>query len=318
MQALPKNKTLSAPLAGISDSVFCAWALRHGAGLVFSGMVSAEGLRRKAPKTLSLLDFDKSVAPLGIQLFDDDPIAMSEAAKIVQDSGFGLIDVNLGCPAKKVFRKGAGVSLLSDPQKAAELVAAVVSAVSIPVSAKIRTGIDDHSAFEEAIPRLVDAGASFITLHARSRKQGFSGTADWDMIARAVQISSVPIVGNGDIDSGRAALRMIESTGCAAVMIGRASLGNPWVFAEVSSAILGGDSPSAPSDFDRLTACADYVADMAAFYGDTRAGTIARKFVGWFTKGMARSKAIRAGAFKLENAGEVVEFLKQERESYAS
>ncbi|HHS49894.1 MAG TPA: tRNA dihydrouridine synthase DusB [candidate division Zixibacteria bacterium] len=320
MAILPDNRTLSAPLAGISDPVYCSWALRYGAGLVFSGMVCAEGIRRRSAKTLALLDFPENIRPLGIQLFDDDPSAVFEAAQYVEGLGVDLIDINLGCPAKKVFRKGAGVQLMGDPKAAEAVVKAAVSAVSIPVSAKIRTGINDAEAFREVIPRLADAGATFITLHARTRKQALSGSADWSKIAEAVEISPVPIVGNGDVASADGALSMIRETGCAAVMIGRGSLGNPWVFAEVSGALTGGEIPLPPSDEQRLSACARYVAELGDFYGDDRAGKIARKHVGWFTKGMADARKIRAKAYSMDKASEIVEFLSNfqtEKEQHA-
>ena len=317
MPILPNNRTLAAPLAGISDPVYCRWALRYGAGLVFTGMVSAEGIRRRSKKTLSLLEIPSDIAPIGVQLFDNDIGAMREAASFVEQLGFDLIDINLGCPAKKVVRKGAGVSLMRNPKLAAKLVEAVVDAVSIPVSAKIRTGWDSEDTFRELIPRLADVGVAFITIHPRSRRQGFSGRADWDKIAEAVDISPVPVVGNGDIFSGEDARRMVEQTGCAAVMIGRGSIGNPWIFGEVAAALDGRAMPPRPENEIRLEACSRYIADLAELYGDEKAGKIARKHVVHFTKGMPSAKRIRTVAFETGLASKMIEIIDAEREKSA-
>ncbi|MCK5832500.1 tRNA dihydrouridine synthase DusB [bacterium] len=318
MLVLPDNKTISAPLAGISDTVFCSWALKYGAGLVFSGMISAEGVRRKTQKTLFLLDIARKVKPIGIQLFDDKPSAIAEAAPIIEDLGVECIDINFGCPARKVIKKGAGVSLMADLSKMESIMSAAVKSVSIPVSAKIRTGLDDESLFKEAILRLSDAGAAFITLHARSRKQGFSGHADWSKIAEAVELSPVPIIGNGDVNSAESAVRMIKETGCSAVMIGRAALGNPWIFSQVSSALTGGEIPPEPSLDERLAACSEFILDMGEYFGDLLAGKLVKKHVGWFTKGMPEGRAIRSEAYKFDKASDIAEFLKKERGKSAS
>ncbi len=313
MPILPNNKILAAPLAGVSDTVYCRWALRYGAGLVFTGMVCAEGIRRRSKKTVELLKFPEDVRPIGAQLFDNDPDAIREAAPFVEQMGFDLIDINLGCPAKKVIRKGAGACLMKSPSKAAGIVRAAVESVSIPVSAKIRTGWDSSDTFQELIYRLADVGVAFVTLHPRSRKQGFSGIADLDKIAEAVELSPFPVVGNGDIRSGEDARRMISKTGCAAVMVGRGSFGNPWIFEEISAALEGRPIPPPPDRKARLDGCAEFIRDLVEFYGEKKAGEIGRKHVGWFTKGMSDGKRVRILAFGCETASEIIRVLEKER-----
>lgn len=307
---LPDNRILAAPLAGVSDTVYRTWARRFSAGMVFTEMISAEGLRRGDRKTLSMLAFGRSERPIGIQLFDDTPNAMAEAAKIAQDREFDLIDINIGCPARKVVGKGAGACLLREPQKAAKIVEAVIESVDIPVSVKMRSGWDvGDDTYLKLIPMLADLGAAFITLHPRSRAEMFRGRADWDKIRRAVEISSVPIVGNGDIHSADDAVRMLDETGCYAVMIGRASFGNPWIFDEVSSAISGGSIPEKPDVERRLEACAEYARDLVEHYGEERGVRLARKHVVWFTGGIPGSKSIRAKAVKAKTLSGIYEAL---------
>jgi len=297
---------LAAPLAGVSDTVFRKWARRFGANIVFTGMVSAEGIRRRDEKSLSLLYYEEDEHPVGAQLFDSSPEAIAEASKIVEAMGFDFIDINLGCPARKVISRGAGASLLREPDKAVNLVKAARDVVDIPVSAKIRTGWENTDlSYREIVPRLSEIGVDFITVHPRSRNEMFSGHSNWDIIKETVALSDVPIVGNGDIYCGEDALRLIDLTGCSSVMIGRGSLGNPWIFSKVAAALAGEDIPKEPSEDERIEVCAEYVSDLISYYGERRGVRISRKHVAWFTRGLPGCKAIRIAVFSAESADEI-------------
>jgi len=314
MTSVPENKVLAAPLAGVSDSVYRRWARRFGAGMVFTEMVSAEGLRRGDRKTESMLSFEDEERPIGVQLFDDSPDAIADAAQIAQDRGFDIIDINLGCPARKVVRKGAGARLLRNPERAARLVETAIEAVNISVSVKMRSGWDEpEEIYLELIPILADIGVDFITLHPRTRESMFRGKSDWNKIRLAVKVSKVPVVGNGDIRTGRDAKRMLDETGCSGVMIGRASLGYPWIFREVSDAISGRITDNRPSEEERLRVCEDYIRELIDFYGERKGIFLARKHIIWFTKGLPGAKIIRERVFNARNSSEVFGILDQRK-----
>jgi nifR3 family TIM-barrel protein len=203
-------------------------------------LVSAEGIIRDNKKTMELLRFSDEERPVGVQIFGRNSAVMAEAAKIVEGLGPDFIDINMGCPARKVCKdgEGSGSALLKDPSLAGEIAGSVVKAVSLPVSAKIRTGWDASSVnFPDVIKALESAGVSFISVHGRTKTQGYGGAADWDAIGRSAALSSVPVIGNGDIQSHTEALDRLAATRCAAVMIGRAACANPWIFAGTKPSI---------------------------------------------------------------------------------
>ena len=311
---IPKRGLLAAPLAGVSNPVYRSWAARFGADVAFTEMISAEGLRRNQRKTLDLARYYPLDIPCGAQLFDDEPEPIAEAAPIIEEMGYEFLDINMGCPARKVTKKGAGSALMASPELAASIVSAARSAVDIPVSCKIRSGFHRRDEYIDLIPALVSAGADFITIHARSAAQLFGGSADWNIIARAVEISEVPVIGNGDIINPEDAPRMLEETGCHAVMIGRASMGNPWIFRRASRALQGREIPSPPDYEEILDGCGEYVADLVELYGERRAIPLSRKHVAWFTKGIPGAKEIRTGAFGAETLDEMLDILRQGKE----
>lgn len=224
-----------APIAGFTDSPYRRIARACGAGFTMTELISSEGIVRKNRKTLELLHFTDEERPIGIQIFGKNPVVMAEAASMAEDLSPDFIDINLGCPARKVCRDGdgAGAALLRRPSSVEKLVSAVVKSVSLPVSAKIRTGWDAASVnYREILEALEAAGVSFISVHGRTRAQGYGGEADWDAIENAAAVSSVPIIGNGDICSRGEAMDRLKKSDCDAVMIGRAACGNPWIFSE--------------------------------------------------------------------------------------
>jgi len=220
-----------APIAGYTDSSFRKICVKHGCGLTMTELISAEGIVRKNKKTMELLAFSQEERPLAIQIFGRKPDIMGRAASVVESLQPDVIDINMGCPAKKVCGSGNGASLLKDPELVFRITESVVKSTSIPVSAKIRIGWDDNSLnYMDIVKALEAGGVSFITVHGRTRAQQYSGLADWNIIREICAESKVPVIGNGDIDSYEKSLEMMKFSGCKAVMIGRGSFGNPWIF----------------------------------------------------------------------------------------
>ncbi|MCU0845234.1 MAG: tRNA dihydrouridine synthase DusB [Spirochaetes bacterium] len=225
------GRLVLAPMAGFTDSPFRRIARRHGAALVYTELVSAEGIARGNRKTHELMRFLPEERPIAIQLFGKEAGVMAEAARRVEQLGPDVIDINMGCCAPRVCSGGSGAGLLQDPALAGQIAAAVTGAVGIPVSVKIRIGWDESTRnYRELVPRLEDAGVSLIAVHGRTRAQKYTGSADWDAIALIAAASKLPVIGNGDIHSYGDAIARLETSGCAAVMIGRAAIGNPWIF----------------------------------------------------------------------------------------
>ncbi len=226
-----QSPLMLAPIAGFTDSPFRRIALRHGAGLVVTELISAEGIVRKNRKTLDLLAFHEDERPIAIQVFGNRPDLMAEAAAVLEELGPDLIDINLGCPARRICASGSGAALLSDPMKIYDITSAIVKRVDLPITAKIRIGQDNNSlTYRDTVRALVDGGISLIFVHGRTRAQQYSGLADWEAIREIAATSAVPIVGNGDICTHSGALERMAYSGCSAVMIGRGAIGNPWIF----------------------------------------------------------------------------------------
>ncbi len=247
-----------APMAGYTDSPARRIARRMGAGMVVSELISAEGIARNQQKTMDLLRFTTEEHPIGIQIFGRNADVMAEAARKAAELGPDFIDINMGCCAPKVCAGGGGATLLKDPAIIESLASAVARAVTIPVSVKIRIGWDDqHKNYTDIVHALENSGVAFISVHGRTRAQKFSGLADWDIIAQIAQNSSLPVIGNGDIRSHEDALYRLGSSGCRAVMIGRASVGNPWIFGN-----------EAPALGDIIGIMKTHLELMVDFYGD--------------------------------------------------
>ncbi|MCL2026112.1 MAG: tRNA dihydrouridine synthase DusB [Leptospirales bacterium] len=254
------NPLVLAPVAGFTDSPYRRIARRFGCGFSMTELVSAEGIIRNNKKTMELLEFTDEERPLGIQIFGRDREVMAKAAKIVSALEPDFIDINMGCPARKVCKDGlgSGAALLKNPSLAEEIAADVVDAVSLPVSAKIRIGWDASSVnFKDIIGGLCRAGVSFISVHGRTKTQGYGGYADWEAIGAAAEVSAVPVIGNGDVQSRDEAAKRLESTRCAAVMVGRAACANPWIF-----------SGSRPPIGEIVSIIKEHLALNIAHYGD--------------------------------------------------
>src|SRR3954462_12948987 len=243
-----------APQAGVSESPFRRLCRRFGADVVVSEFVSAEGLRRGSEKTHDYLRFDDEERPIGVQIFGADPAGMAEAAALVEDIYHpDFLDINFGCPVKKVVKRNGGSGCLRDLDLVQSIIRAVSSAISIPTTVKIRSGwSDDTRNPVEIALRCQDAGARVLTLHARSRTQMYAGHANWDEIAAVVDALDIPVIGNGDVWSGEDAVRMRSHTGCAGIMIARGSHGQPWIFGQARAALEGLQPPPDPEVDERF------------------------------------------------------------------
>ena len=271
------GRLVLAPMAGVSVQAFRRQGRRYGAGLVCSEMVSVAGIQHRNERTLGYLRVGADEHPLAIQIFGSDPGAMAEAARMVEAAGADIVDMNFGCPVKKVTKTGAGASLLDDGDHACRLVSAVASATSLPVSVKMRRGVENGSRVcLDVGPRLVEAGASSLTLHPRSAKQMYTGTADHSLTAELVSLVDVPVIASGDVSSRARAQSVLAMTGAAAVMVGRAAQGNPWVLRE----IMGDDAE--PSREEIVAELVLFMRETVRELGPERAFGFLKKFYGWY------------------------------------
>ena len=297
-----KNPYILAPMAGVSEQPFRVLAFKMGAALCPTELVSAQGLMRINTRTLRYLRHDKEVEiPYSLQIFGGEPEVMARAALVGKEWGAQLIDINMGCPVKKVTKTGAGSALLCDPSRAAEVVRAIASATGLPVTAKIRSGWDhERRNYLEMAHHLEEAGCAALAIHPRTRAQGYSGSADWSVIADLKRnVKRMPIIGNGDVKTVADAHRMLESTGCDFVMVGRGALGNPWIFRQ----LLGGDGPSAE---ERCAVVGEHFEAHLVFIGD-EVGAVRsfRKHLAWYAHGLFGAAAFRSEVNRLDGVEDV-------------
>jgi tRNA-dihydrouridine synthase B len=284
-----------APMAGVTDGAFRKVVADHGAGMVFSEMISVEGLRRQMPATWKLIQQEPSLpVPLAVQIFGAEPEAAAEAARRLEDRGAPLIDINAGCPVRKVVRQGAGAALLRDPERLVRVVEAVRKAVRVPVTVKVRLGWDSHSIqIVEISGRLVSAGVDAISVHGRTAVQQYSGQADWAWIGRIKAAVSVPVIGNGDVTSVASAQALLLETGCDGVMIGRGAMGNPWLFEALAHHWRDGDRPDYdPSWEDYRRTVHGHVEHF--LQGLPRPTGHLRKLLAWYSKGCPEGARLRS------------------------
>jgi tRNA-dihydrouridine synthase B len=299
------SRIVLAPMAGVSVQAFRRQGRRYGAGLVCSEMVSCAGLQHRNERTLGYLRIASDEHPLAVQIFGAEPAAMAEAARMVEDAGADIVDINFGCPVRKVTKTGAGATLLDDPGRATAIVAAVAEAVDVPVTVKMRRGLENGSRAALAVgPRLVDAGAAALALHPRSAKQMYTGTADHALTAELVQLVDVPVIASGDVTSRARALEVLEQTGAAAVMVGRAAQGDPWTVGEIAGLV------------DRRPTREEVVAELLLFVHDTveemgeeRATGFLKKFYGWYLGRGRFPKPFKQELVQLATLAEVEERL---------
>lgn len=297
-----KIGVVQAPLAGISNIAFRLICRQFGAGLVFTEMISADGIKQRNARTLRYLLYEPQEHPIAIQIFGNDPQVMADAVKIISPLRPDFIDLNMGCPARKVVKRDSGAALLKNLTLSGELVEAMLNATDIPITAKIRTGWGlDSPVAVELSQLLEEKGVAAITVHPRTQQQQFKGEADWDVIRQVKAAVKIPVIGNGDIDSAQAAKRMLDTTGCDTVMIGRAAMGYPWIFNEIRTFLEDGKILPPPSHSEKLEICLQHF--KLAVY-ETNANTVEsmRKHVSYYTHGMPQSAQFRAELFKLRHA----------------
>jgi nifR3 family TIM-barrel protein len=295
-------------MAGVSVQAFRRQGRRFGAGLVCSEMVSCAGLSHGNERTLGYLRIASDERPLAVQIFGSEPALMAEAAQMVEDAGADIVDINFGCPVRKVTKTGAGATLLDDAERACRIVAAVAEAVDVPVSVKMRRGLDDGSrACLDIGPRLVDAGAATLTLHPRSARQMYTGEADHSLTTELVALVDVPVIASGDITSRARAQAVLATTGAAAVMVGRAAQGNPWALRE----ILDGDTGD-PTREEIVAELLLFMRETVRELGERRATGFLKKFYGWYLGRGRFPRPFKAELTQLETLADVERRLLEE------
>ena len=272
------TRVVLAPMAGVSVQAFRRQGRRFGAGLVCSEMVSCAGIEHRNERTLGYLRVGTDEHPLAIQIFGAEPRVMADAARMVVAAGADIVDMNFGCPVRKVTKTGAGAHLLEDPDLACRIMEAVASAVSVPVTVKMRRGVEDGSRACLALgPQLVDSGAAALTLHPRSANQMYTGVADHSLTAELVDLVDVPVIASGDVTSRAKAQSVLESTGAAAVMVGRGAQGNPWAIREI---VLGDDAQ--PTREEVAAELILFIRETVRELGERRASSFLKKFYAWY------------------------------------
>ena len=298
------TRVVLAPMAGVSVQAFRRQGRRYGAGLVCSEMVSCAGLEHRNERTLGYLRIASDEHPLAVQIFGSNPSTMADAARMVEAAGADLIDINFGCPVKKVTKTGAGATCLEEPERAAAIVGAVAGAVSVPISVKMRRGLDNGSrACLDLGPRLVDAGAATLTLHPRSAKQMYTGEADHSLTAELVDRVDVPVIASGDVTSRARAQAVLATTGAAAVMVGRAAQGNPWAIREILGE--GGE----PTREEVVAELVLFMRETVRELGEHRATSFLKKFYGWYLGRGRFPRSFKQELVELETLDDVEERL---------
>ena len=304
------NPVALAPMAGVSDLPFRRLCAELGAGLVVSEMISANPRLRDTRKTRLRSRHDGEAAPRSVQIAGNDPGQMADAARYNVGMGAQIIDINMGCPAKKVCRKAAGSALLADEGLVERILRAVVAAVPVPVTLKIRTGSSPRARNGVQIARIAEAcGISALAVHGRSRACAFRGHAEYHTIADIVASVGIPVYANGDIDSPEKAARVLEQTGAAGVMIGRAAQGRPWLCGQIATHLATGTTPPPPTTTQQLEIMARHLRDLHDFYGDFMGVRIARKHIGWFLQVQGSATSLRRTFNQLLTPGEQLAFI---------
>ncbi|MEA2031830.1 MAG: tRNA dihydrouridine synthase DusB [candidate division Zixibacteria bacterium] len=302
------GRVLCAPLAGVSNRPFRIMAIRFGAAMTFTEMVSSEGIIRNHAKTLTMTDFQSDEQPIGIQLFGAKPESMRLAAEIVSRRNCpDVIDINFGCPVKKVVRKNGGAAVLKDMILTEEIMQATVEGANgLPVSIKIRTGWDDENPVFLEVGRIAErVGISAVIFHARSRSGGFSDSARWEAIRELKEEIKIPVIGNGDIRTPQDAQRMLDETSCDAVMVGRAAMGNPMIFRDMNSFLETGQESPAMSIEERIKVARMHAELTIKEYGSKSGPKMMRRYLGWYVKGLPGASKLRPRLFQVETLDDI-------------
>ena len=304
------------PMADMTDSEFCLIAKRFGAKIVFREMVSSEALVRMNDKTLDMCAFEEEERPIIQQIFGADPDAMAEAARIVEEKFHpDGIDINMGCPVYKITSNFNGAALMKEPERAMEIIRRMKAAIRVPLSVKIRLGWSDPRECLDFAPRLEEAGADLLTVHGRTKAQGYSGVADWAMVGEVKKRVSIPVLVNGDVHTPEAALPAMRQSGADGALIARGALGNPWILKQIEEILKDGKVSTTIDEETRVRTVLDHTKLMIARYGEERGVVLMRKHYAWYFKGGPRSKEIRMRLNQAKTFGEVEAILKKENAS---
>ncbi|MBK7205015.1 MAG: tRNA dihydrouridine synthase DusB [Thermomonas sp.] len=300
-----ESRTILAPMAGVTDKPFRLLCKRLGAGLAVSEMTSSDPRFWRTAKSLHRMDHVGEPDPVSVQIAGTVPAVMAAAARHNVEHGAQLIDINMGCPAKKVCNAWAGSALMREPQLVGRILAAVVESVDVPVTLKIRTGWDASHRNAAEIARIAeDAGIAALTVHGRTRDQQYAGSAEYDTIARIKSILRIPVIANGDIDSPRKAKQVLDATGCDAVMVGRAAQGRPWILGQIGHYLATGELVPEPSLRQVRDILLGHLGHLHAFYGEAAGVRIARKHLGWYAKDRPENAAFRSVVNSAQTADE--------------
>ena len=304
-----KSHAVLAPMAGVSDRAYRELCVRFGAAYCVSEMVSSTALTYNRTKSEELMEISDLERPCGIQIFGDDPKCMADAAKHALENKPDIIDINMGCPAPKISSNGSGSALMKNPRLCGEIVKAVTAVTDIPVTVKIRKGWDDDSVNAVEVAKICEsAGAAAITVHGRTRQQYYKPPVDYDIIKAVRESVSVPVIANGDIDNAERAKEVMDITGCDLVMIGRATLGNPWIFSQINAYL---ENPNVkihtPDLEERLGVMIEHIGKMVEYKGEHMAMLQARKLVVGYFKGMKGAAALRNEAGKIKTLDDLYE-----------
>ncbi len=311
-----ERPTVLAPLAGITNLPLRLLAKAAGCGLVCSEMISSNGLVHQSEKTYRLMDSAPEERPLSVQIFGANPGIMAEAAQIVADAGADIIDINFGCSVRKVLKTGSGAALMKTPTLARDVLRAVRDAVRIPLTIKIRSGWEPSGNQALEIAALAeDCGVDAIAVHPRTASQGFRGTANWDIIARVKKQARIPVIGNGDIQTPEDALDMFARTGCDAVMIGRAAIGNPWLFEGVQALLENRGPYQAPGLEQRFEGMLRYLRASVTYFGEKHACYMMRSRLSWFVKGLRNSSRFRESIKQISTEAQAIELIRGYQQS---
>ncbi len=305
------NNVFLAPMAGVTDKPYRMICKEYGAGLTVSEMVSAKGMAHRNANTKALLDTDKAERPVAVQMFGSEPDIMAKMAlELNSYEDIDIVDINMGCPVPKVVKNGEGSALMLRPELVADIVAAVSEVSDKPVTVKIRKGFDDEHINAPEIAAIAEKnGAAAIAVHGRTREQYYSGKADWEIIKRVKQAVSIPVIGNGDVTDAVTAKQMLDTTGCDAVMIGRAAQGDPFIFREVVHYLSTGEQLPPPTLGERISVMKKHIMLEAEIKGERVAVREMRKHIGWYTKGIRHGAKLRVQINQTESIREMLDLI---------